>query len=564
MLQRLFVKNIALISEADIEFDGKLNILSGETGSGKSVILDSINFVLGSKADKTMIRYGEREMSVRAEFFVEQNSEALKKLDEYDIESEGEIVITRKLTADGKGAIKINGNAVTASMLKSVTQHLVDVHGQSEHFFLLSEDNQLKVVDGLLGEEVKKIKDSLAELIAEKRSLKAKILELGGDESERERQLDLLNYQINEIDNASLKEGEFEELKARQNIIANTEKILTSLSAVCSVLNEEGGCADGISTAKHYMNGISALSDAYGQIGERLESLGVEIEDISETVSDLADELNFDGREAEEIDERLSLIKSLKKKYGADEKEILEFCEKARAKAEILSDSANAVEKFTAEIKQTDEKIYSLCKTLTAKRKESAEKFCKEVVAELKTLNIPDAKFEVEFKEYDENSANLSSSNGSDGICFNFSANKGEPLKPLSKVISGGEMSRFMLAVKTVLKDVNGISTYIFDEIDAGISGFTATTVAEKFVKISKNTQILAVSHLPQVCAASDAQFLIYKVEEGGKTLTKVERLDEESKINEIVRLTGSVQSAAARQHAIELIKQIKNKEAAN
>ena len=558
MLQRLYVKNVALISEADVEFDGKLNILSGETGSGKSVILDSINFVLGSKADKTMIRYGEQEMSVRAEFFVEEGSEALKKLKELDVDSDGEIVITRKLTADGKGAIKINGNAVTASMLKSVTQHLVDVHGQSEHFFLLSEDNQLKVIDGLLGEKAQKIKEELAVLISEKKSLKAKISELGGDESERERLLDLLNYQINEIDGANLKEGEFEELKARQNIIANTERILTALSAVRSVLDDENGCADGISTAKHYVNGISALSDAYAQIGERLESLGVEIEDISETVGDLADELNFDSREAEEIDERLSLIKSLKKKYGADEKEILEFCEKARAKADILSDSANAVEKFTAEIAAVDEKIYARCKKLTALRKEVAEKFCKEVIDELKTLNIPNAKFAVEFAEYDRTTANLSSSNGSDSICFNFSANKGEPLKPLSKVISGGEMSRFMLAVKTRLKDINGISTYIFDEIDAGISGFTATTVAEKFVKIAKNTQILAVSHLPQVCAASDAQFLIYKVEEGGKTLTKVRRLDEESKIDEIVRLTGSVRSAAARQHAIELINQIK------
>lgn len=558
MLQRLYVKNVALISEADVEFDGKLNILSGETGSGKSVILDSINFVLGSKADKTMIRYGEQEMSVRAEFFVEEGSEALKKLKELDVDSDGEIVITRKLTADGKGAIKINGNAVTASMLKSVTQHLVDVHGQSEHFFLLSEDNQLKVVDGLLGERAQKIKEELAALISEKKNLKAKISELGGDESERERLLDLLNYQVNEIDSANLKEGEFEELKARQNIIANTERILTALSAVRLVLDDENGCADGISTAKHYVNSISALSDAYAQIGERLESLGVEIEDISETVADLADELNFDSREAEEIDERLSLIKSLKKKYGADEKEILEFCEKARAKADILSDSANAVEKFTAEIEAVDEKIYALCNKLTALRKGVAEKFCKEVIEELKTLNIPNAKFAVDFAEYDRQTANLSSSNGSDSICFNFSANKGEPLKPLSKVISGGEMSRFMLAVKTRLKDINGISTYIFDEIDAGISGFTATTVAEKFVKISKNTQILAVSHLPQVCAASDAQFLIYKVEEGGKTLTKVKRLDGESKIDEIVRLTGSVNSAAAREHAIELINQIK------
>lgn len=558
MLVRLCVKNVALIPEADIEFDEKLNILSGETGSGKSVILDSINFVLGSKADKTMIRYGEREMSVRAEFFVEEGSEALKKLSELDVESDGEIIISRKLSVDGKGLIKINGNAVTASMLKSVTQHLVDVHGQSEHFFLLNEENQLKVIDGLLSDDAQKIKDGLSVLIAEKREIKSKISELGGNESERERLLDLLNYQINEIERANLQEGEFEELQARRNIIANTEKILSALGAARSVLNDDGGCADGISSARHSVSQISALSDTYAQIEERLESLYAEVTDVAEVISDLAEELSFDGREAEEVEERLALIKSLKKKYGADEREILEFLDNARAKADALSDSANAVEKYNDELKKLDNKIYSECLKLTALRKQVAEKFCKDVVTELKSLNIPDAKFSVRFSEYDELSANLSSANGSDSVSFYFSANKGEPEKPLSKVISGGEMSRFMLAVKTRLKDFNGISTYIFDEIDAGISGFTATTVAEKFVKISESTQILAVSHLPQVCAASDRQFLIYKVNEGGKTLTKVKALDNDSKIDELVRLTGSVNSEAARKHAIELIKQIK------
>ncbi|MDE6585691.1 MAG: AAA family ATPase, partial [Clostridia bacterium] len=246
MLHRLYVKNIALVSEADITFDEKLNILSGETGSGKSVILDSINFVLGSKADKSMIRYGEQELSVHAEFLVDESSEAVKILNEYDIETEGSIIITRKFNLEGKGGIKINGNAVTASMLKAVTQHLVDVHGQSEHFFLLSEDNQLQVIDGLLGESGNEIKSELARLIGLKRSLKSKISALGGSAEERERQLDILNYQIREIESARLIEGEFDELKAKQNIIANSEKILTSLSAVRSALSDEQGCLDGV------------------------------------------------------------------------------------------------------------------------------------------------------------------------------------------------------------------------------------------------------------------------------------------------------------------------------
>lgn len=559
MLQRLYVKNVALISEADIEFDSGLNVLSGETGSGKSVILDSINFVLGSKADRTMIRYGENEAIVKAEFDLPADCEAVKILSGYDIETDGTVIISRRLTTDGKSAIKINGNTVTAAMLKNVTAHLVDVHGQSEHFFLLSEDNQLKVLDGLLGGDAENIKNALKEQLTEKRNLKSKIAALGGDESERVRKLDLLDFQIKEIEKAGIKKGEFDELTARRNIIFNLEKILASLNYAKNALASDGGCMDGLSASIREMNRISDIGEEYSQLKLRLENLYTEATDVSETLSDLADSLTFDEAEAQSVEERLSLIKALKKKYGADEEEILRFKENAQNEFDAISDSAAIIEKYTKNIADCDVKIYSLCVKLTELRKSAADKFCKNIENELKTLNIANAKFNVRFKEYDKASANLQSANGSDEICFEFSANKGEPLKPLNKVISGGEMSRFMLAIKTQLKNLNGISTYIFDEIDAGISGFTAGTVAAKFRDISKATQILAVSHLPQVCAASDAQLLIYKVEEGGKTITKVKRLTESQKIDEIMRLTGSVNSDAARQHAEELIKQIRN-----
>ena len=559
MLQRLYVKNVALISEADIEFDSGLNVLSGETGSGKSVILDSINFVLGSKADRTMIRYGENEAIVKAEFDLPADCEAVKILSGYDIETDGTVIISRRLTTDGKSAIKINGNTVTAAMLKNVTAHLVDVHGQSEHFFLLSEDNQLKVLDGLLGGDAENIKNALKEQLTEKRNLKSKIAALGGDESERARKLDLLDFQIKEIEKAGIKKGEFDELTARRNIIFNLEKILASLNYAKNALASDGGCMDGLSASIREMNRISDIGEEYSQLTVRLENLYTEATDVSETRSDLADSLTFDEAEAQSVEERLSLIKALKKKYGADEEEILRFKENAQNEFDAISDSAAIIEKYTKNIADCDGKIYFLCVKLTELRKSAADKFCKNIEDELKTLNVANAKFNVRFKEYDKASANLQSANGSDEICFEFSANKGEPLKPLNKVISGGEMSRFMLAIKTQLKNLNGISTYIFDEIDAGISGFTAGTVAAKFRDISKATQILAVSHLPQVCAASDAQLLIYKVEEGGKTITKVKRLTESQKIDEIMRLTGSVNSDAARQHAEELIKQIRS-----
>jgi DNA repair protein RecN (Recombination protein N) len=252
----------------------------------------------------------------------------------------------------------------------------------------------------------------------------------------------------------------------------------------------------------------------------------------------------------------LSLIKTLQKKYGHDETAILAFLDNAHKEYEVLKDSDEALARFRKQLEIIDEKIFALCVKLSDIRKNVCKKFCANVEEQLKSLNIPNAKFTVQFNSFDRQTANLNSAEGSDEVCFLFSANKGEPQKPLSKVISGGEMSRFMLALKTQLKDLNGISTYIFDEIDAGISGYTAKTVAEKFIDISKNTQILAVSHLPQVCAASDSQFLIYKLDENGKTVTKIKKLSSDEKVAEITRLTGSINSDAATQHAKELIAQ--------
>lgn len=554
MLDRLHVKNIALIEEADIQFDKKFNVLSGETGSGKSIILDSINFVLGSKADKNLIRYGSEEAFVRAEFTVEANNAAIGELSEMDIECDGTIVISRKYSLDGKGSIKINGNSVTASMLRKVTSHLVDVHGQSEHFYLLNEKNQLDLVDGLCREQLKEHKTTLSELIAKKRGIKKSIDELGGDEQERSRRLDILDYQIKEIKDAEIRVGEYEELSAKKKVIDNLEKIAVALGEVRGILSDDNGCTDLLSSASRLMSSISAYGDEYFSICDRIENLGVEAEDISQTISDLADGLSFDENEAQYIEERLTLIKNLMRKYGNSEEAVLAFYEDAVRQYEALSDAAENIENLFRQLKATDDEIFECCCKISEIRKETCRSFTGKVVDELKSLNIPNARFEVEFAPFDRNSARLNDINGADDICFMFSANKGEPLKPLSKIISGGEMSRFMLSVKTQLKDINGISTYIFDEIDAGISGITARAVAEKFIAISRNTQIIAVSHLPQVCAAASCQFLISKKDDGKTTVTSICRLSPEERVQEIVRLTGSTSSEAATEHAKELL----------
>lgn len=559
MLAKLTIKNVALIESAEIRFGEGLNVLSGETGAGKSVILDSVNFVLGAKADRSMIRYGETECMVKAEFFVSENAKAVATLKEMDIESEGEIIISRKFSEAGKNSVKINGNTVTAAMLRKVTDSLVDVHGQSEHFFLLKESNQLKTLDGVVGAPLLEKKTALLELLSESKNIDARIAVLGGDEKERGRRLDILGFQIEEIETVDLKDGEEEELVAKRNKIVNLEKIINAVRDASQALSGEAGVLDGLRAASRSVASVAKLDENYGLVLDKLESLAIEADDVSETLTGLGEELYFDENEAEETESRLDAIRALKRKYGADKAEIDEYLTKIKEEYELLSDCEGQYAILTAEKQKLLKKIYKVCREMTALRKEAGTAFCARVTEELKTLNIAHAQFAIEYNEYSEEDASRATANGLDEIRFLFSANAGEPMKPLSKIISGGEMSRFMLAVKTQLSDVNEISTYIFDEIDAGISGKTAKVVGEKLARISKTTQIIAVSHLAQIAAMSDNEYLIEKIEEAGKTITRVHELNKELQIKEIVRLLGGNDSDEyAVKHAEELLKQAK------
>lgn len=557
MLSKLTIKNVALIDLAEISFSEGLNVLSGETGAGKSVILDSVNFVLGAKADRTMIRYGETECMVKAEFIVDEHSKAIRVLRELDIDSDGEIIISRKFTDTGKNSIKINGNTVTVSMLRSVTGHLVDVHGQSEHFYLLNESNQLRTLDEVIGSEISSKKEELFDLLQELDKIDEQIALLGGNEQERNRRIDVLKYSIDEIVLADLKVGEEEELLAKRSIINNLEKIITALREAMSIFSEDRGVLDCIRHARRSITAISSFATEYAEILDKIENLTTEAEDASELISDACDNLYFDENEAREVESRLDLIRDLKRKYGANEREILEYLQNITQEYELLSDCEGKYAEFTSQKTKMEKKIFAVCQDITRIRKQRGAEFCNRVTNELKTLNINSAKFEIYFNDYSIADVSNANRNGLDDICFLFSANAGEPLKPLGKIISGGEMSRFMLAVKTQFSDLNEISSYIFDEIDAGISGKTAKVVGEKFAQISKNTQIIAVSHLAQIAAMSDREFLIEKYENSQKTHTKVLELNAEDKLKEIVRLLGgSDNDSFAIKHAEELIKQ--------
>ena len=553
MLRRLTIQNVALIEKAELEFDGGLNVLSGETGAGKSVILDSIDFVLGAKADKSMIRYGKTECIVRAEF-EDIGKEAEEALDSLDIATDDVLIISRKLTADGKSALKVNGCSVTATMLRSVSSRLVDVHGQSEHFYLLKESNQLKLLDSIAGDPVSKCKSELSALLEERKKTAAEISLIGGDESERNRRADILQFQIQEIDRANLKEGEEEELTAFRTRCQNAERIADGSSSARGNLLSDGGGIDAINTARRALNAISRYDEKYGVLAERLESVTADLSDVAAMVEEYGEELEFNAPELERAENRLDEIKSLKKKYGSTPEEIQTFLQKAQDEYAFLTEGEERLRRLTEQNRILSEKIYSVCTKLSDERKKAAREFTKRVTDELKTLNISSARFEMQFDGFTQESTAAVGTNGADKIRFLFSANAGEPVKELSKIISGGEMSRFMLAIKAQLSSLGDIGTYLFDEIDAGIGGKTARVMAEKFAKISKTIQIIAVTHSAQIAAFADSQFLIEKTEANESTKTEIKKIENEELTREISRLSGGEESEYSLKHAEEML----------
>ena len=553
MLRRITIQNVALIEHAELEFSEGLNVLSGETGAGKSVILDSIDFVLGAKADKSLIRFGKSECSVRAEF-ENVGAAVLDALEEIGVESDDTLIISRKFTLEGKNSLKLNGCTVTAAMLKRVSAHLVDVHGQSDHFYLLNETNQLKLLDSMAGEKVATEKCVLAGLVDARKRAKEEINLIGGDETERSRRADILKYQIDEIEHAKLKEGEEEQLTEFRTRAMNAERIAEGLSSVRAFLASDGGSVDGIHSARRALTGIARYGTQYAELSERLESSLAELTDVVSLAEEYSDELEIDSRELERVETRLDEYKSLKKKYGATLKDINAFYEKACAEYTMLSESEERLARLSGEIDKFNHQIFESCTRLSALRKDAAEGFTRRVSEELKTLNIASARFETQFDDFSQADAEKAGPNGLDKMRFLFSANAGEPPKELGKIISGGEMSRFMLAIKAQLSSLGSIGTYLFDEIDAGIGGKTARVMGEKFLKIAKNVQIIAVTHSAQIAALADRQFLIEKREESNSTGTYLKEVSKEERVKEIARLIGGNESELSIKHAEEML----------
>ncbi len=554
MLKSLSIRNLALIDRAEIEFSEGLNVLSGETGAGKSVILESIDFALGAKADKSLIRSGETECFVRAEF-CETDPAVDEILGELEIEAEESLILTRKYATDGRGSAKINGCPVTSAMLRRVSARLLDIHGQSEQFSLLKESNRLQLLDKAAGEPIEAPKREVAELVGERRDILAKRALLGGESGERERRMDVLRFQIDEIERAAVREGEEEELRSRREKYLNAEKILTGLSEVREALLSDGGAADAVLAAKSALLKIAKYGD-YGEYAERLEGILSELTDVGESAGSLASELDMDEGELERVEARLDEIRTIGKKYGPSVSDVEKFLEKAKAEYELLQDSGAKAEELAEALALCEKKLFERCLLLKELREKAAKTLSAGVEEELKTLNIPAARFRVEFDEIFPEEVGKATAEGLGGVRFLFSANAGEPLKELGKIVSGGEMSRLLLALKAQFGAADGIGTYLFDEIDAGIGGRTALAVAEKFCKIAKSTQIIAVSHLAQIASFADRQFLIEKNREGERTFTRVQPLDGDGRRKELARLLSGGASEVSLRHADELLLQ--------
>ncbi len=547
MLKNLIINNIALIDRLDIDFQTGLSVLSGETGSGKSIIIDSLAFVLGERADKTLIKYGEESAEVTALFEVETDCPVLAKLTEYGYGDDAEILLSRKMSVSGKNEIRINGKTATLSMLKDICSELADIFGQGQHLALLDERNQLSVLDAFCdfrGADTQLRSVWYPKLSEINRQLKS----FGGSEAERERLLDILKFQIDELKAADLDEKEENELIATHKRLVNAEKIASAVNVAADSLGSEIGAINRLSDAVSSLRQISGMEDSAAALADRLQTARIEIEDVSASLDSLLEAVDFSPSEADRMEARLEKIRQLKRKYGGSVAEALEFLKNAEAQYNNLLNSSARIAELNAEKQAILKKMFELSAVKSEERKRTADKLSQRIMRELDDLGMRGTRFEVEFEcaEAFESYANNPSADGYDRVRFMMSANVGEPLKPLSKVISGGEMSRFMLAVKNITALAEKIPTMVFDEIDTGISGNMAQMVANKLADVSHNKQngyqCIVITHLPQICAMADCNLYINKYEKDGKTFTAVNRLTTlEQRSEEVARLMGSV-----------------------
>lgn len=547
MISRLHIENIAVIENADIDFRNGFIALTGETGAGKSILIDSINILLGNRASRDLVRTGCSKAFVSAEF---DNVAGLEKLfSEYGVpdEGNGSIFLSRELSFEGKSVARINSRPVPASVLKEFGKRLITIHGQQDNGTLLDTSTHLSFLDAYAknGNKLNEYRTSYRKF----RSIKKEIDKLTLDDDEKARRVDTLSYQINEIEAAEPVEGEDEDLSDRKKVLSGAEKIIESLSAARTILSDgEYNVSEMFSQAVTNLESVSEFSDELEDFASRSENILTEIDSLAEDVKTLADRFDFNPRELDEIEDRLGVINSLKRKYGRTIGEINSFLADAKAQLAQIEYSDEAILKLDTELAKAHVELVAKAKVLTDSRKKAAEEVKREVTKELSELEMPKVRVEVRIdkKKY--------SFDGADDVEFLISTNVGENIKPLSAVASGGELSRIMLALRKILSSSAQNETLIFDEIDTGVSGKASVRIAQKMKQMSKTAQVITVTHLAQIAAYADEHLKIEKKDNGQRTFTTVTELDEEGRIEELARLLGGDIASSAVKTAKDML----------
>ncbi len=557
MLQTLKITNVALIDSALLNFDKGLNVISGETGAGKSIMLDALSFVFGGRADRTLIR--EKEDFMQVEVIFNAVPQPIKTFveSELGIVCEDELFLSRRLDLAGKNICKLNGELVPVASVKKVCQLLVDLHGQSEHLSILNNDYQLKIID-LFSKTCEKKLEKLAELIDKVKLIDSEIKVLGGSNSEKQNLIDLYTYQLSEIENAKIVDGEFDSLQEEKRTMQQFEKINNALIGAVGSLSKNtfgASACEQVAECEKLLQGLADINGKFDNLFKRVSSALIELEDIADCLNEELRNNVFDADRFNYVDNRLDFLKTLFRKYGGDETKLKEYKKFTEKKLDDLVNGEEKRKELLIKREEVVKQILDLQEEITVIRKDSAKSLVARMEKELKTLGMPNARMDIEFARTEEEYTYM----GADRVEFLFSSNLGFELKPLNKVVSGGEMSRVMLAYKIVVSGVDNISTVLFDEIDSGLSGQIATTVAEYMARLSLNKQIIAISHLPQICAMADTNIKVEKHSDKVSTHTIICNLEGENQYAEIARLMGVKNSETGLKVAVELKEKCNN-----
>lgn len=562
MLLELEVKNFALIDHLHLQFEKGLNILTGETGAGKSILIDAVNMAIGERADREFVRTGANKCIIQAVFSYSKVNRLEAFFEDYGIEvdSDQTIVVTREIYSNGRSVCRVNGTIITQTVLKTITQQLIDIHGQHQHQSLLDPQSHITLLDAYGGAETLTLLSEIAEQYQHLTNLQGRLKKICSNEMERERKIDLLRFQIQEIEAAKLVIGEEEELNRQKHLLANSEKIFKAVGDTYDLLHDGNlhkPILDNLSFTVNQLHQVAEFDERLQYFYETIEDLQYKLEDITREIRDYRDTIEFDPVLLEEIEERLDLITSLKRKYGKSIQEIIDYLQEITEELFMIENSEKEINFLKSEIKSHRAKMEASALQLSGIRKEIASSLEKSLTNILQTLNMGKVTFQVQIQPtLDQQQQYKLSPKGFDQVEFLISTNLGEPLKPLAKIASGGEMSRIMLALKKILASVDHVPTLIFDEIDTGISGKTAQVVGQNMYDIARNHQIICITHLPQIASLADCHFLIEKREEAHSTMTIVKKLNKGEQIKEVGRLLGGELTNITLQHAEEMIEQ--------